>query len=311
MAMAIEYNMNNSKKLLASSSWQFYEYMRGLSVFGQMISGSERERLKLYKHLLNNRYYAIDQSGLSYGFIHEPSGVSNQSNQHIKFPYYGASSVYTYDCVVKMGATSEQDSLPVDLNVLRMNYLPLLNGPVTDHQIQRYYFPDENLQSDYYHYRRYKYANLPVIYRTDERSFFMPFEELIRETLEMSSDELFVSPAFEKDYIYFEAIQSWRQSGDNFGYDKRSWIGRITYDTFEIVSISEKENDLDKYLLIRNEVKSIISKASSKSLKQELSVLINMEKSGDLLGNLIIQELQGRITKGTDKEDHSIPRRLY
>ena len=312
MNRALEFNLNSAKHLPSGDRWNFYKHMEGLSKFGQMLFNSEHDVLKLYSY--GSKYYAIDSTGLSYGFIHKPSEIiPNSLGNYHPYPYYGESSIYTYDCVVKTRAQSDKDGALIGLDFLRKNYLPLPKGPLTDHRTQRYYFPDSSLTSDYYHYRRYQYENLPVIYKTNERSFYIPFEELIRKELKLTGHKLSISPVFERDYIHFQAVLSWRQGGGNFGYDKKTWHGKISYETFDIIQVTEIEEEyaLKKYMKISNEVKQLVRQSSTESLKKELDILIRMPRSGDLIGNVILLELQSRISKGIDKEDFSLPSRLY
>lgn len=252
---ALEFNINffAENPQLNSSYNGFYAYMEGLAKFGQMIQPSDffisDNQIKIYKQTINIDFYnrlkfhAIDSTGLSHGFIygpfHEKIGKIESFNR-IQDLFYGyppnEKCLYEYDCVVKMDVTNHEESRPVNLDILRKNYLPLMKGGNDLANLIFRYYKVKNP----YNVKTYG----PTIYQSDSRSFYLPFEELIRNTLQLEDRTLRITPKFEKEFISFEAIYSWRTRKYNH---LKTWSGKITYDKFDIIVIDliNEESEYD------------------------------------------------------------------
>lgn len=239
METAVNFNLYNaSSKPFSDSRYDgFYAYMEGLSRFGRMILSSEYP-LKIYYQEVKDgpydrlKYYAIDSTGLSFGFIYGPIAVNinNQKSFSDKDRYYGSTekNAHIYDCVEKMGAKSYEESIVVDLNLLRKNYLPLQKGGNSAAHCP-YYDPRSQRTAGYWG---------PVIYKTKTRSFYLPFNELLIHTLkpDLGARNIRVYPAFKEEYISFKCSHVWETRKHDH---ERIWEGKISYDTFEIIEIEE------------------------------------------------------------------------
>ena len=241
MKMTMEYNLRHGE-FKPSSKYEYnglYQYMDGLSKFGSMIFSSEYN-LKIFKRQIKegpyNRiiYYAIDPTGLSHGYIYGPITESLEdcksfvARRDRYYGFYMQKCTYVYDCVLKMGATDYADSKPVDLDLLRQDFLPLQKGG-NNNKITRYY--NKDIKYDVKEFDS-------TIYRSDTRSFYLPFIELIRKHLELDGWTVRVTPTFEKDHIAFKAGYYWNtRKHDNWN----EWTGQISYDTFDIIDIKLTE----------------------------------------------------------------------
>lgn len=213
----------------------FYSYMEGLIQFGQMIFTNRKHQIKIYKEETNrNKYYAIDSTGLSYGYIYGPKHQISNNNLETKDLFYGfycmEKCVYKYDCIDDFNSKSYNERNIVNIEILRKEYLPLMKGGNTFESFR--YFSTSN-QKDCHEYG-------PTIYQSDNKSFYIPFIELIRKELDLNGWNLNVTPKFEKEYINFIAKYTW--SRRKYTYWKK-WEGKITYETFEIVEIKLTEED--------------------------------------------------------------------
>ena len=144
MKMAMEYNLRHVeiKPFSKNEYYGLYQYMEGLSKFGSMIFASEYN-LKIFRQQIKEgpykgiRYYAIDPTGLSHGYIFGPIAEdiegykSYTSGQDHYYGFYLKKCTYVYDCVLQMGATDFTDSRGVDLDLLRQDFLPLQKLPCT------------------------------------------------------------------------------------------------------------------------------------------------------------------------------------
>lgn len=99
------------------------------------------------------------------------------------------------------------------------------------HKIMRYYNTDNQYDEE-------KFG--PTIYRSDTRSFYLPFIELIRKHLGLDGWTVRVKPTYEKEHIAFEAGYYWNTRKYN---NWKEWTGQISYDTFDIIDIKLTEEN--------------------------------------------------------------------
>ena len=224
-----KYNLNGTRG--------FFSYMRGLSLFGEMVFSSKDE-LRIYKRItredpyIRTRYYAIDNTGLCIGYIYAPNdkGIQDYVNPP-KDSYYGFcldehKQTYLYDCVaLPNSGTEEKFNVVISLEEFRSKFLPLPN-------ISNYFsgivYYDTGTDYNRNHYG-------PTIYRGTTRSFYLPLIELIRGTLNIKGWQLQISPSFEKENISFVAVDNYKtRKHDN----STTYKGTISYDKFEIIEHS-------------------------------------------------------------------------
>jgi hypothetical protein len=229
----IEANLKiaKDKQISGFRDFKFYWYLESVAKFGNMLSSMQGD-FGIYKTVNNKeryelkKYYLIDNTGLVYGYINGPS-IERESRKLTYFPhpYYGSENpgkcAYVYDCVLMMN-DSTSNTRPVDLNYLRKNYLPLANKKT--HMNAQIYHTSEN---------RVDIGRFgPMIYKAKDRSFYLPFVELVRNWL--SFDDLkrvWVEPTLEDDYILIEVTHTW--STRKWVHYKQ-WRGKVAYSTFEI-----------------------------------------------------------------------------
>lgn len=215
----------------------FFSYMKGLSEFGKMVFTSKLE-ISLYKKIakedpyIRTKYYAIDKSGLSIGFIYAPNekGIQDYVNPP-RDSYYGFCTeehkcTYVYDCYVLNNSDEKGLRNFVELEELRANYLPLPSKSNYFDGIV-YYQTSNKLDSNFYG---------PTIYKSKTRSFYLPFVELIKGHLNIHGwTTLIISPSFEKDFISFTAVHCFpTRKHDN----SNTYIGKISYDKFDIIEMT-------------------------------------------------------------------------
>jgi len=238
----LEQAKNNSHDLFESRG--FFSYMKGLSDFGKMIFTSKLD-ISIYKKLskedpyIRTRYYAIDSTGLSIGFIYAPNekGVQDYVNPP-RDKYFGFcpeehKSTYLYDCFVLHNSEGKELKNFVDLEELRTNYLPL---PSKNNYFDGivYYQTSKELDSKFYG---------PTIYRSKKRSFYLPFVELIKQHLNKQGwTNLSITPNFETEFISFTAVHSFpTRKHDN----SDTYVGKISYDKFDIIEMTCVESTSD------------------------------------------------------------------
>ena len=234
---------------LGSGFDSFYSYLKGISDFGEMAFFQKKD-LKIYAEKIsktchsspNMKFHAIDSTGLVYGHIIGPSleiinPVGNialaEKLLHPNDEFYGkgnAALIEDFDCVIKMNAKTYEESIPVNVELLRSKYLPLKKG--YDLKEPRRYFDSSNKSNIYY------YSS--VIYRADDRSFYLPLYELLRGNPNLSKEDLTIKPNLKKEHISFDA----EVYSHNLKYEwTKFWTGIISYEEFEIISldfVSEK-----------------------------------------------------------------------
>ena len=211
--------------------------MNGLSEFGKMVFSSKLD-LSIYKKLskegpyVRTKYYAIDKTGLSIGFIYAPNekGIQDYINPP-RDSYYGFcidehKCTYVYDLLVLNNSDDKSLENYVDLKELRSKYLPL---PSKNNYFDGivYYQTSNKLDSNLYG---------PTIYKSKERSFYLPFVELIKERLNIRGwTTLIITPKFEENFISFTAVHCFpTRKHDNAD----TYIGKISYDKFEIIEMT-------------------------------------------------------------------------
>jgi hypothetical protein len=221
----------DTERIESAGKCELCSYMVGLSKFLLMLTRHEYN-LKIYSSVFKDiyhyrlKYYAIDSTGLVYGFIYGPLTFEEKYSPQTFEPdrFFGTKkingyNILNYDCVVKMGADNTYDELPVGLNTLRNKYLPLITH-------SNNYFESKN-ENDIR-------AFGPTIYRNNSRSFYLPFVELISENLKLDYPPDYILPKYEKEHISFETRYSWRtRKHDHW----KIWKGLISYETFEITDI--------------------------------------------------------------------------
>lgn len=232
------YNLDHAKKDSHDmhGTRGFFSYMRGLSLFGEMVLSSKTE-LKLYKTVakehpyLRTRIYAIDETGLCIGYIYAPNDKGTQD--YINPPrdsYYGFCveehrQTYYYDCV-NLNTGNETDfTLTPKLEDFRSQFLPLPN--ISNYFAGIVYYETSS------EYNKNHYG--PTIFRSKKGSFYLPFIQLIRENINIKGWQLQISPSFNNDNISFITIDNYKtRKHDN----SATYKGTISYDKFEIVEVA-------------------------------------------------------------------------
>lgn len=215
----------------------FFLYMKGLSEFGKMVFRF-KTNISIYKRItkedpyIRTKYYAIDETGLSIGYIYGPNekGIQDYINPP-KDNYYGFcieehKCTYVYECFVLNNSDEKKLGIYVSLDELRANYLPLPSKSNYFDGIV-YYQASNKFNSNSYG---------PTIYRSVKRSFYLPFVELIKEHLKIQGwTTLNILPSFDKDYINFKAVHCYpTRKHDNAD----TYVGKISYDKFHIIEMT-------------------------------------------------------------------------
>jgi hypothetical protein len=209
--------------------------MGGLSDFGRLIFSLEND-VRLFSERITDgpyeriKYYVIDRTGLSHGYIYGPvkeMDYSFYASYGERDRYYGGKTsieriCHAYDCVSEMNSIIYHESNPVTVDYLRENYLPLQNGNL-DESI-RYYEP---------HTVFLKKSCGDFIYKSDVRSFYLPIKELICSHLAIELYLVTLSVELKKTSIDVTVYKRWRtRKHDN----ETIYLCKISYDKFEIVS---------------------------------------------------------------------------
>lgn len=242
MKKAIEFNINQFAENPTLDDYDgFNPHMEGLAKFGNLLFSSNR-KLKIYKEFIIDhhskiaKFYAIDNTGLSHGFIFGPLNkmidkCSFSQGTGMFYGFFEEDCTFVYDCVVNMEATDSNDSKPVDLDLLQKKYLPLKR------EFNRYFYSKVKCDLN-------KFG--PIIYQNETRSFYLPLIELVRKRLNLENWGVCIYPEILEEYISFNVTYSWR---NRKYFHWKTWAGKISYDTFEIIEISllEEESEYDWY----------------------------------------------------------------
>ncbi|MBK7959122.1 MAG: hypothetical protein IPK03_14145 [Bacteroidetes bacterium] len=229
------YNLKRANPMHVKTSCNnYYQCMNILSQFGVLIC-NYRYKIEIYKQIVEdyNRaltiYYAIDKTGLVIGHIFGPTSEKMLSKGTYSEAYYFGDNMNkltnTYDCVDIMNSNETNELASINLENFRETYLPLNPRDFLYAGNWNHYESSNEYDYDYYG---------PIIWRSNKRSFYLPFLELIRNKLNLSIVNIKVKPKFEIDCISFTAIYYYKtRRSDN----SKTWIGKINYDKFEIIEI--------------------------------------------------------------------------
>ena len=233
-------NHNLAQKNLSNS---FYEYTKGLLLFGELIRANENQisifQLNLYKdcfprepEIIQVKYYAIDKTGLSIGFVFGPVPKETKNGYDpkfgsVNFDFFGCTSKiknnYVYECCDNFPFSNGYSSLP-NLDELKKHTPLLTDLPHTKFLISSEYWDLEN--------------NRKIIYRDDSRSFYLPLLELISSTINIQENRIKIFPKIEDEFISFKCYHT--KSHGRKHECIHTWSGKISFDKFEIIHIEDE-----------------------------------------------------------------------
>lgn len=267
------YPSHTVSKRIGKESFYFYYSMKNLSRFGNLIKNLLEEGfvINLYRnkfedpmvldqflrppHIVNPslpgyniygsrqydltftdrvKYFIIDKSGLSHGFVYGPmSEFKDNFDEHEDIlidSYYGSfnNHSYEYDCVINYNFHDETFTQKMDLDTFKKEFLPLPKH--LELNLDTPYIEGFSIARKWESYDQR--LSIPFIYRNRTRSCYLPFKELIVNHLEL--DDVFIKPKFNKNKIYFECTYCWRTRKRKYS---KLWKGEISYNHFEIEKI--------------------------------------------------------------------------
>lgn len=239
-AWVLEHNIALFKRGVKNQA-EFYDTLADLAGFGEMVHSTKFDygiNCKIFLECYNDysyynqrnykyKYHAIDSTGLSYGFVYGPETL----DQNVNSKFFGTSGIWEqqYDCAIDM--QPGLNGQPMDLTRLRAEFLPLPKEILyTESGADNYYFSRN---------RRNEQTHGSLIYRTPDQSFYLPFIELLRGVIHITTTGYLSTICHydaKDDAFTFSIGASWH----TFLCDHtQGWTGRISRETFEVIQIEE------------------------------------------------------------------------
>ena len=233
----INWNLQNCN---SNNMKSFFNFTKSLIKFGELFLNNKTRDIRIYKQqeytfvstIVLERYYAIDNSGLSHSFIFGPNQSSINSRDifygfHSRFNSWGISldkSFSYYECVKNFNPN--KPNFP-NLEFLKNEYLPLKKPNYGGG-----YFTAGN-DSDISRHG-------PLIYRDENNCFHLPIVQLLKETLNLNKFFKSIKTELTPEYILFRSCEEWMMPGRNHW---RISEGKISYETFEVRDFCILEED--------------------------------------------------------------------
>lgn len=214
------FDYNISKKNLKSEC--FLDFMNGLIAFGRMLNYASKCDLSIYEHettdagLKRKIYYAIDVTGIVWGYVYGPSKnfEKNPISDIDENDYYGKGENKANIIVENWNGCKNE----ILLNDFLKEYLPMKSPMLIDNNYNQVYFWLNNGK---------------IAYKTGNRAIILPFEEFFKKNLGVNFIHDF-NISFYSNEINFKVVKENPRPFKDSTFE--CYNGKIDMKTFEIIN---------------------------------------------------------------------------